>query len=402
MKSLREKYEFMCPELDERGRRLWAASEALAVGHGGIATVAQATGLAESTIRRGQRELLRPTAAAVSSSRRVRRQGGGRKDLLEEDPTLVFALEALVEPTTRGDPGSPLRWTCKSTRRLADELTQQGHRVSHTKVAQVLEGLGYSLQGTRKTTEGVAHPDRNAQFEYVNQQVQAFQCRRQPVVSVDAKKKELVGDFANGGREYQPQGHPERVRVYDFPDKQLGKAIPYGIYDLTANCGWVSVGIAHDTAQFAVATLRRWWWHMGCKVYRQARALLITADGGGSNGSRCRLWKVEVQRLADELGFPITVCHFPPGTSKWNKIEHRLFCHITENWRGRPLINHEVIVSLIANTTTKAGLRIKAELDAGQYPTGLKVTDEQIRAVNLFPADFHGEDWNYTIKPRRP
>jgi len=402
MKSLREKYEFMCPELDERGRRLWAASEALALGHGGIATVAQATGLAESTIRRGQRELLRPTAAAVSSSRRVRRQGGGRKDLLEEDPTLVFALEALVEPTTRGDPGSPLRWTCKSTRRLADELTRQGHRVSHTKVAQVLEGLGYSLQGTRKTKEGASHPDRNAQFEYVNQQVQAFQRRRQPVVSVDAKKKELVGDFANGGREYQPQGHPERVRVYDFPDKQLGKAIPYGIYDLTANCGWVSVGIAHDTAQFAVATLRRWWWLMGCKVYRQARELLITADGGGSNGSRCRLWKVEVQRLADELGFPITVCHFPPGTSKWNKIEHRLFCHITENWRGRPLINHEVIVSLIANTTTKAGLRIKVELDAGQYPTGLKVTDEQIRAVNLFPAAFHGEDWNYTIKPRRP
>jgi len=401
MKSLREKYELMVPELDERGRRLWAANEALALGRGGIATVAQATGLAESTLRRGQQELCRPGAAAVPSDRRVRRQGGGRKDLLMEDPTLVFALEALVEPTTRGDPGSPLRWTCKSTRRLAEELTRQGHRVSHTKVTQLLAGLGYSLQGTRKTKEGASHPDRNAQFEYINQQVQAFQRRRQPVVSVDAKKKELVGDFANGGREYQPQGHPERVRVYDFPDKQLGKAIPYGIYDLTANCGWVSVGIAHDTAQFAVATLRRWWWQMGRKVYRQARELLITADGGGSNGSRCRLWKVEVQRLADELGFPITVCHFPPGTSKWNKIEHRLFCHITENWRGRPLINHEVIVSLIANTTTKAGLRIKAELDAGQYPIGLKVTDEQMRALNLFPADFHGEDWNYTLKPRR-
>jgi Rhodopirellula transposase DDE domain len=402
MTSLREKYELMCPELDERRRRLWAASEALALGRGGIATAAQATGLAESTIRRGQQELLNPGAAAASSSRRVRRQGGGRKDRLEEDPTLVFALEALVEPTTRGDPGSPLRWTCKSTRRLADELTRQGHRVSHTKVAQVLAGLGYSLQGTRKTKEGASHPDRNAQFEYINQQAQAFQRRRQPVVSIDAKKKELVGDFANGGREYQPQGHPERVRGYDFADKQLGKAIPYGIYDLTANCGWVSVGIEHDTAQFAVATLRRWWWQMGRKVYRQAQELLITADGGGSNGSRCRLWKVEVQRLADELGFPITVYHFPPGTSKWTKIEHRLFCHITENWRGRPLINHEVIVSLIANTTTKAGLRIKAGLDAGQYPTGLKVTDEQMRALNLFPADFHGEDWNYTIKPRRP
>jgi Rhodopirellula transposase DDE domain len=400
MTSLQEKYELMCPELDERRRRLWAASEALALGRGGIATVAQATGLAESTIRRGQQELLNPAASASSPSRRVRRQGGGRKDRLEEDPTLVFALEALVEPTTRGDPGSPLRWTCKSTRRLAAELTRQGHLVSHTKVAQVLAGLGYSLQGTRKTKEGASHPDRNAQFEYINEQVQAFQRRRQPVGSVDAKKKELVGEFANGGREYQPQGRPERVRVYDFADKQLGKAIPYGIYDLTANCGWVSVGIAHDTAQFAVATLRRWWWQMGRKVYRQARELLITADGGGSNGSRCRLWKVEVQRWADELGFPITVCHFPPGTSKWNKIEHRLFCYITENWRGRPLINHEVIVSLIANTTTKAGLRIKAELDAGQYPTGLKVTDEQMRALNLFPADFHGEDWNYTIKPR--
>jgi Rhodopirellula transposase DDE domain len=400
MTSLQEKYELMCPELDERRRRLWAASEALALGRGGIATVAQATGLAESTIRRGQQELLNPAASASSPSRRVRRQGGGRKDRLEEDPTLVFALEALVEPTTRGDPGSPLRWTCKSTRRLAAELTRQGHLVSHTKVAQVLAGLGYSLQGTRKTKEGASHPDRNAQFEYINEQVQAFQRRRQPVGSVDAKKKELVGEFANGGREYQPQGRPERVRVYDFADKQLGKAIPYGIYDLTANCGWVSVGIAHDTAQFAVATLRRWWWQMGRKVYRQARELLITADGGGSNGSRCRLWKVEVQRWADELGFPITVCHFPPGTSKWNKIEHRLFCYITENWRGRPLINHEVIVSLIADTTTKAGLRIKAELDAGQYPTGLKVTDEQMRALNLFPADFHGEDWNYTIKPR--
>jgi hypothetical protein len=401
MTSLREKYELMCPELDERRRRLWAASEALALGRGGIATVAQATGLAESTIRRGQQELLNPGAAAVSSLRRVRRQGGGRKDRLEEDPLLVFALEALVEPTTRGDPGSPLRWTCKSTRRLADELTRQGHLVSHTKVARVLAGLGYSRQGTRKTKEGASHPDRNAQFEYINQQVQAFQRRRQPVVSVDAKKKELVGDFANGGREYQPQGHPERVRVHDFADKQLGKAIPYGIYDLTANCGWVSVGLEPDTAQFAVATLRRWWWQMGRKVYRQARELLITADGGGSNGSRCRLWKVEVQRLADELGFPIAVCHFPPGTSKWNKIEHRLVCHITENWRGRPLINHEVIVSLIANTTTKAGLRIKAELDAGQYPTGVKVTDEQMRALHLVPADFHGEDWHYTLKPRR-
>jgi len=400
MKSLQEKYEFLRSELDERGRRLWAASEALALGRGGIVTVARATGLAERTIRRGQRELRRPVPSVAVASRRVRRPGGGRTRLVDEDPMVVGALEALVEPTARGDPRSPLRWTCKSTRRLAEELTRQGHRISHTKVAQLLEGLGYSLQGTRKTKEGATHPDRNAQFEYINEQVQAFQRRGQPVVSVDTKKKELVGDFANGGREYQPKGQPEKVRVYDFVDTDLGKAIPYGIYDLTANCGWVSVGLDHDTAQFAVATLRRWWQQMGRKVYRRARELLITADGGGSNGSRCRLWKVELQRLADETGLTITVCHFPPGTSKWNKIEHRMFCHITENWRGRPLINHEVIVSLIANTTTKAGLRIKAALDAGPYPTGLKVTEEQMRTLNLHPADFHGEDWNYLIKPR--
>ncbi len=400
MQSLQEKYELLRPELDERGRRLWAASEALALGRGGIVTVARATGLSERTIRRGQRELRRPASSVAVASRRVRRSGGGRKRLVDEDPRVVGALEALVEPTARGDPRTPLRWTCKSTRRLAKELTRQGHRLSHTKVAQLLEGLGYSLQGLRKTKEGATHPDRNAQFAYINEQVQAFQRRGQPVVSVDTKKKELVGDFAHGGREYQPKGHPEKVRVYDFVDKDLGKAIPYGIYDLTANCGWVSVGLDHDTAQFAVATLRRWWLQMGRKVYRQAQELLITADGGGSNGSRCRLWKVELQRLADETGLTITVCHFPPGTSKWNKIEHRMFCHITENWRGRPLINHEVIVSLIANTTTKAGLRIKAALDAGQYPTGLKVTEEQMRTLNLHPADFHGEDWNYILKPR--
>jgi hypothetical protein len=318
------------------------------------------------------------------------------------DPALVAALEALVDPVTRGDPMSPLRWTCKSTRKLAEELTGQGHPVSRTTVAQVLEALGYSLQGTRKTQAGRAHPARNAQFEYINRQVQAFQQRGQPVVSVDAKKKELVGQFANAGREYQPKGQPERVRVYDFVDKKLGKANPYGVYDLTANAGWVSVGTDHDTAQFAVETLRRWWHHMGASAYPGARELLLTADGGGSNGSRSRLWKVELQRLADETGLAITVCHFPPGTSKWNKIEHRMFCHITENWRGRPLINHEVIVSLIANTTTRTGLRIKAALDVGHYPTGLKVSDEQMRALNLSPADFHGEDWNYTISPRHP
>jgi Rhodopirellula transposase DDE domain len=400
MQSLQEKYELLRPELDERGRRLWAASEALALGRGGIDTVARATGLSERTIRRGQRELRRPASSVAGASRRVRRPGGGRKRLGDEDPRVVGAVEALVEPTARGDPRSPLRWTCKSTRRLAAELTRQGHRLSHTKVAQLLEGLGYSLQGLRKTKEGATHPDRNAQFAYINEQVQAFQRRGQPVVSVDTKKKELVGDFAHGGREYQPQGHPEKVRVYDFVDTDLGKALPYGIDDLTANCGWVRVGLDHDPAQVAVATLRRWWLQMGRKVYRKAQELLMTADGGGSNGSRCRLWKVELQRLADETGLTITVCHFPPGTSKWNKIDHRMFCHITENWRGRPLINHEVIVSLIAHTTTKAGLRIKAALDAGQYPTGLKVTAEQMRTLNLHPADFHGEDWNYILKPR--
>jgi hypothetical protein len=327
--------------------------------------------------------------------------GGGRKPLTDKDSGLLSLLDSLVEPTARGDPMAPLRWTCKSTRRLAAELTRQNHAVSHTKVAQLLDYLGYSLQGTRKTMEGISHPDRNAQFEYINEQVKVFQGRDQPVVSVDTKKKELVGDFANKGREYQPKGQPEKVRVHDFADKELGKVIPYGVYDLTTNSGWVSVGIDHDTAQFAVQTLRRWWLQMGSKLYPHARELLIAADGGGSNGSRCRLWKIELQHLADEIGLTISVCHFPPCTSKWNKIEHRMFSHITENWRGRPLISHEVMVNLVASTTTKAGLKIRAELDQNQYPTGIKVTDEQMKDLNLHPADFHGEDWNYTIKPRK-
>ena len=295
---------------------------------------------------------------------------------------------------------SPLRWTCKSTRKLAEEVTERGHPVSRTTVAQVLEALGYSLQGTRKTQEGTTHPDRNAQFEYINQQVHGFQRRGQPVVSVDAKKKELVGEFANAGREYQPTGQPERVRVYDFMDKRLGKANPYGVYDLTANAGWVSVGTDHDTAQFAVETLRRWWYQMGHAAYPQAGELLITADGGGSNGSRSRRWKVELQHLADETGLALTVCHFPPGTSKWNKIEHRMFCHITQNWRGRPLISHDVIVNLIANTTTATGLRIHAALDTKAYPIGWKVPKEQMKELRLQPKRFHGQDWNYTSMPR--
>lgn len=402
VETIRNKYALLHVELDERRRRLWAASEAQALGHGGIAAVAKATGLAESTIRLGQRELGSQPAGAslMHAPRHMRAPGGGRKPRTAHDPALVQALEALVDPTTRGDPMSPLRWTCKSTRTLAAELTSQGHPISYRTVASLLKALGYSLQGTRKTKEGSAHPDRNAQFAYIHHQVQALQQRGQPVVSVDAKKKELVGDLANGGREYQPMGQPALVRVYDFVDKALGKAIPYGVYDVTANQGWVSVGTGHDTAQFAVETLRRWWHHMGRPAYPQAQELLIIADGGGSHGSRSRLWKVEVQRLADETGLTITVCHLPPGTSKWNKIEHRMFCHITENWRGRPLISHEVIVNLIAHTTTQTGLCIHAALDTATYPTGLKVTDAQMDALALEPAPFHGADWNYTIKPR--
>jgi len=401
VKTIEHKYQWLQHKLDERARRLWAATEAMALGHGGVTAVAKATGLAESTIRLGRSQLQQtPESVVDQQPGRIRQPGGGRKRLTQEDPALLAALEALVEPTARGDPRSPLRWTNKSTRRLARELTRQGHALSHTKVAQLLAELGYSLQSTRKTQEGLSHPDRDAQFEYINEQVKAFQRRGQPVVSVDAKKKELIGDFANEGCEYQPKGKPEPVRTYDFEDKELGKGIPYGVYDQTANCGWVSVGIDHNTAQFAVETLRRWWLKMGSKAYPQAADLLVTADGGGSNGSRCRLWKVELQRLADETGLSITVCHLPPGTSKWNKIEHRLFCHITENWRGRPLISHEVIVNLIANTTTQTGLYVQAELDSGKYETGIKVTPKQMEQLNIHPARFHGKDWNYTIKPR--
>jgi Rhodopirellula transposase DDE domain len=331
---------------------------------------------------------------------RVRRPGAGRKPKTEEDPELVQALEKLVDPMTRGDPESPLRWTCKSTRTLARELTAQGHAVSDSTVRRLLHAAGYSLQGNCKTREGTSHPDRNAQFEHINALVGAFQERSQPVISVDTKKKELVGDFKNAGREWQPQGEPEEVRVHDFMDKTLGKAIPYGVYDITENQGWVSVGIDHDTARFAAEAIRRWWWKMGSPRYKTARELLITADGGGSNGSRCRLWKVALHELATELEISIQVCHFPPGTSKWNKIEHRMFAHITQNWRGRPLVSHEVIVNLIAHTATQQGLLIQAELDSGSYPTGLKVSDQELALVNLIPDGFHG-DWNYTIAPQR-
>lgn len=401
-KVLRKKYRALEAELDERGRRIWAASEAAHVGFGGVALVARATGLAQSTIRLGKREIetkRAPTTQRVQ--RRVRRQGGGRKRLTDQDPGLALALERLVEPSARGHPMSPLRWTLKSTRRLAEELARQGHPLSHAKVGAILGDLGYSLQSTRKVREGTGHRDRNAQFEYIAAQVMQFHRRGQPVVSMDTKKKELVGDFANRGREYRPQGKPCLVRVHDFEDEQLGKAIPYGVYDLAGNCGWVSVGVDHDTAEFAVSALRQWWQRMGRRRYVGAKELLITADGGGSNGSRNRLWKLSLQQLADDVGLAISVCHFPPGTSKWNKIEHRLFCWITQNWRGKPLTSHAVIVNLIANTTTKAGLRVKAKIDERSYPTGIKVSDQQMAQLNLHPADFHGNDWNYTLKPRK-
>ena len=397
VERLRTKFAALCPYLDERRRRLWAAAEALALGRGGVTAVAAATGLQRNTIHAGLDEL-RAGGPALMPEQRVRQPGGGRKPLSAHDPGLLRDLEALVEPVTRGDPMSPLRWTCKSTRQLAAELTRQGHRVSYQTVAELLHALRYSLQGNRKTREGAAHPDRDAQFAYLSAQTQAFQERGQPVISVDTKKKELVGDFKNGGREWRPAGQPEPVRVHDFLDRALGKAIPYGVYDLAANQGWVSVGTDHDTPAFAVQAVRRWWEQMGSPAYPAATELLITADGGGSNGSRARRWKTELQQLADESGLRISVGHFPPGTSKWNKIEHRMFCHITENWRGRPLVSHEAVVQLIGSTTTRAGLTIRAGLDTGTYPTGIKVTDAELAAVQLAPADFHG-DWNYTITP---
>ena len=394
------KYRSLVPLMDERMRRQWAAAEADAYGWGGIVAVADATGLSPTTIRKGQVELLRRAARPREPvPTRVRHPGAGRKPKTEEDPELVQALEKLVDPLTRGDPQSPLRWTCKSTRTLARELTAQGHGVSDTTVRRLLHAAGYSLQGNCKTREGTSHPDRNAQFLHINAVVEALQARNQPVISVDTKKKELVGDFKNAGREWQPQGEPEEVRVHDFVDKTLGKAIPYGVYDITENQGWVSVGIDHDTARFAAEAIRRWWWKMGSLRYKRARELLITADGGGSNGSRCRLWKVALHELATELAIPIHVCHFPPGTSKWNKIEHRMFAHITQNWRGRPLVSHEVIVNLIANTATQQGLLIQAEVDSGTYPTGLKVSNQELASVNLIPDGFHG-NWNYTIAPQ--
>jgi hypothetical protein len=399
--TVEQKFDLLGPLLTERLRRQWAASEALALPRGGLTLVAAATGLSRTTIWAGLRELRAGTTPSPGECdpQRSRRPGGGRHLAEAEDPTLLRDLERLVDPATRGDPMSPLRWTCKSTRKLAEELQRQGHRVSHQTAALLLHHLGYTLQGNRKTREGSSHPDRNAQFEFISAQVRAFQRRGQPVVSVDTKKKERIGDFKNGGAEWQPEGEPEQVRAKDFPDERLGKAIPYGVYDLTCNQGWVSVGIDRDTAQFAAETIRRWWEEMGRRAYPEAGELLVTADGGGSNGTRSRLWKVCLQRLADEIGLRISVCHFPPGTSKWNKIEHRMFGHITRNWRGRPLTSRAVVVNLLGGTTTATGLQIHAELDESEYPTGIKVTDEELAGVKIKKNQFHGE-WNYTIRPR--
>lgn len=363
--------------------------------------VAEATGLSQTTIRAGLKELDSPSTSAphLATHERLRRPGGGRKALGDHAPDLLKALEAWVDPVTRGDPMSPLRWTCKSAARLATELQKQGYQVSERSINRLLHHLGYSLQSNRKTLEGKQHPDRDAQFQHINQRVKAFQGQRQPVVSVDTKKKELIGPFHNGGREWHPQGEPEPVRVHDFPDKELGKVIPYGVYDMATNAGWVSVGVDHDTAAFAVETIRRWWRHMGSATYPRAKRLLITADGGGSNGSRNRLWKVELQKLADDIGLRISVCHFPPGTSQWNKIEHRMFCHITENWRGRPLVSREVVVNLIGHTTTTTGLEIHAELNENSYPSGREVTEQQLESLAIKRDKFHGE-WNYTLVPR--
>jgi hypothetical protein len=399
VRQIKTRYRALAPVMDERMRRQWAATEAQTYGWGGMSAVSEATGMSRNTIRKGIAEIAaRKKKPKAGVSARLRKPGGGRKRLTELDPGLLEALEALVDPTSRGDPMSPLRWTCKSTTQLAGELTRQGHPVSPWTVGSLLKADGYSLQSNRKTQEGGSHPDRNAQFEHINERAQRFQQRGQPVVSVDTKKKELIGPFKNAGREWRPKGEPEQVKVHDFVDKQLGKVIPYGVYDLSRNEGWVSVGIDHDTARFAVQAIRRWWQKMGAKRYPKAKELFITADGGGSNGSRCRLWKVALQELAVRLGMPIHVSHFPPGTSKWNKIEHRMFCHITQNWRGRPLVSHHVVLNSIAKTTTKAGLKVRTELDRRDYPTGIRVSDEQIKAVHIKPEAFHG-DWNYTILP---
>ena len=398
IQQIRTRFEKLAWALDERMRRLFAAAEAAVLGHGGVTMVAQATGVSRRAIYAGLEELAAGKMPVENQGKRIRKAGAGRKSVIETASGVMAALEKLVEPTTRGDPESPLRWTCKSLRTLADELSANGHSVSYPKVGDLLRELGYSLQANRKVLEGTGHPDRNAQFEFINDQCKQRLAAGNPVISVDTKKKELVGAYKNNGPTWCPEGKPESVKVHDFIDKELGRANPYGVYDVASNTGWVSVGTDHDTASFAVETIRRWWNTMGRQRYPAATELMITADGGGSNGSRVRLWKLELQRLADEINIPIHVSHLPPGTSKWNKIEHRLFSYISMNWRGQPLISHEVIINLIAGTTTRKGLKVHAELDDSSYPSGIKVSDAEFESIRITRNEFHGE-WNYRIDP---
>jgi len=401
--DIQRRFHSLSPFLDERMRRLVAAAESEALGYGGVSAVARATGVSRRAITEGMKELKRRKRASQlpQAQARIRRKGAGRKRTMDKDPTLLADLDRLVDPVTRADPESPLRWTCKSVRRLAEELQQEGHAVSYQTVAELLHALDYSLQANQKTLEGSQHADRDAQFEYINRKAQRYLKQGEPVISVDTKKKELVGDFKNAGREWQLKGQPEAVRVHDFairePDK--GKVAPYGVYDLGRNVGWVSVGVDHDTAAFAVESICRWWRWMGRPNYPKAKRLLITADSGGSNGARVRLWEWELQQLADETGIEIAVCHFPPGTSKWNKVEHRLFSFISQNWRGKPLISHEAIINLIAATTSKTGLAVKSKLDSNTYPAGIKISDQKMAQLRLRRDAFHG-DWNYKLLPR--
>jgi len=401
LEAIQSKYRMFLPYLNERTRRVWAAMEAHELGYGGVSAVAEATGLSRNTIASGMKDLQANTVEDLASAlpEQIRKLGGGRNRVESIDPTLLNDLESLVDPTTRGDPESPLRWTCKSVTKLAEQLQTMGHQVCPKTVYSLLRSMDYSLQSNRKTQEGSNHPDRDKQFQYIAQTVKQFQQWHRPVISVDTKKKELIGNFKNGGQEWQPKKQPLQVNMHDFEDEQLGKVIPYGIYDLSFNQGWVSVGIDHDTAEFAVESIRHWGYEMGKPLYPRSKHLLITADCGGSNGNRTRLWKLKLQGLADEIGMTIHICHFPPGTNKWNKIEHRMFCHITQNWRGRPLTSRQVVVNLISQTITAEGLEIRAMLDENSYPTGIEVTEQEFNTIILHKMRFHG-DWNYQIKPR--
>lgn len=398
IESLQLRYKKILPFLTEKQKRIYLGNEASLIGYGGISEVSRVTGVSRRVVSEGIKEIDAPDEYRFD---KIRNEGAGRKKTTETDKTIIEDLERLIEPVTRGDPESPLRWTCKSLRNLSDALKTMNHKTSHRMVGELLHGLKYSLQANRKTNEGASHPDRNAQFEFINDTVKKFLANKQPVISVDAKKKENVGAYKNNGKEWHPKGTPEKVKVYDFEDKELGKVNPYGVYDIEKNMGWVSVGIDHDTASFAVESIRRWWHTMGKEIYSSAQELLITADGGGSNSRRSRLWKIEIQKLANETGLKIKVCHFPPGTSKWNKIEHRLFSYISQNWRGKPLVSHEVIVNLIASTKTSKGLKVKCQLDENKYPKGIKITDKELAMVNMISDNFHGE-WNYSIASNIP